>query len=250
MFRLRNSNHQRKFKAKKFPPCDLGAHDIRTLSCGLFAQYNGYLEEASDVFQETTCLKPENGKEGLTPDFKTILEWVIEQLRQNPNMAKCDTLVAISDTRSLEDIAHWKHTSRWITERTRWRGPDDDTWYALFVPSGHFKCHFVWSAVYILKALLPFFPGTDLVLFDHDAAFTTLFENKQLCSLAQNCHLPYRMNVSHLGCLIITEPWSPANAGIVWFPRRPRNLGSEADFRQAAALLTAICSETRATTGC
>ena len=83
-----------------FPPCDLGTHDVRTLSCCLFAQYNGYLEEASDVFQETTCLKPETEKEGLTPDFKMIREWVIEQLRQNPNMAKCDTLVVISDTRS------------------------------------------------------------------------------------------------------------------------------------------------------
>ena len=166
----------------------------------------------------------------MTPDFNVILDWVMAQFRLSPNMAKCDTLVVISDTRSLADISHWKHTSRWISERTRWKGPDDDEWFAMFVPSERFQCHFVWAAVYILKALIAFLPGTDLVLFDHDAAFTTLFENKQLCSLALNCHLPYRVNIAQLGCLIITEPWSPANAGIVWFPRRRSNLGSEPDF--------------------
>ena len=151
--------------------------------------------------------------------------------------------MVISDTRSLEDIAHWRRTSRWISERTKWKGPDKDEWYAMFVPSGLFDCHFVWTAVYVLKALLPFLPGTDLVLFDHDAAFTTLFENKQLCSLASNCHLPYRVNISHLGCLVVTEPWSPANAGIVWFPRRKSNPGSSADFEAARGLLETIASD-------
>jgi hypothetical protein len=111
------------------------------------------------------------------------------------------------------------------------------------VPSGQFNCHFVWTAVYILKALVAFLPSTDLILFDHDAAFATLFENKQLCSLALNCHLPLRGNITHIGCLTITEPWSPANAGIVWFPRKKLNLGNQPQFDQAKRWLDSICSE-------
>jgi len=215
------------------PPRGLANYDLTTLSCGLFVHYDHFIGVATDVFQETKCLEIQAKCEGLTPSFHLVLDWVITQLRDNPNMAKCQTLVILSDTRKLEDIPHWKHTARWIVERTRWKGPEQDAWYAFYVPSGHFNCHFVWTAVYILKALVAFLPKTDLVLFDHDAAFTTLFENEQLCSLALNCHLPYRYNIKHTGCLTITEPWSPANAGIVWFPRKKITPGSEPQFNDA-----------------
>ena len=110
-------------------------------------------------------------------------------------------------------------------------GPDLDKWFAVFVPSNIFKCHFTWTATYILKALVPFVPKTDLVLLDHDATFTTLFENSQLSKLALNLHLPYRCQIKHLGMLTITEPSSNANAGIVWFPRNPESDSSESAFR-------------------
>jgi hypothetical protein len=225
------------------PPRGLAHFDLASLSCGFFVRYDQFIGGATDVYQETKCLETQVQCEGLTPNFRVVLDWVVTQLRLNPNMATCQTLVILSDTRKLEEIPHWKHTARWIVERTRWRGPDQDAWYAFYVPSGQFNCHFVWTAVYILKALVAFLPDTDLVLFDHDAAFTTLFENKQLCALALNCHLPYRVNIAQLGCLSITEPWSPANAGIVWFPRKKRNIGTQPQFDQAKQWLTAITSE-------
>ena len=128
-------------------------------------------------------------------------------------------MLILSDTKELANIKHWKHTARWIIDRTAYVGPDVDKWFALFVPSNFFKCHFTWTATYILKALVPFVPKADLVLLDHDATFTTLFENSQLSKLALNLHLPYRFQIKHLGMLTITEPSSNANAGIVWFPR-------------------------------
>jgi hypothetical protein len=156
---------------------------------------------------------------------------VIEQIRTGPAILECQTLLILSDTKELANIKHWKHTARWIIDRTAYVGPDPDKWFALFVPSSIFKCHFTWTATYILKALVPFVPKTDLVLLDHDATFTTLFENSQLTKLALNLHLPYRFQIKHLGMLTITEPGSNANAGIVWFPRNPLSDSSEPAFR-------------------
>jgi hypothetical protein len=61
--------------------------------------------------------------------------------------------------------------------------------------------------------------------------------------MALNCHLPFRYNITHVVFLTITEPWSPANAGIVWFPRRKPNLGNEPHFDQAKVWLNSICSQ-------
>ena len=150
----------------------------------------------------------------------------------------------LSDTRNLDDIAHWKHTARWIVERTAYVGPNGDKWFALFIPSNLFPCHFVWTATYILKAFVPFLPNTDLVLLDHDAAFTTLFENGQLTNLALNLHLPYRRVIRHLGLLIITEPGSNANAGVVWFPRNKLAPAADASLRFAIKAKEAFAKNT------
>ena len=112
--------------------------------------------------------------------MEAFLTHVIEQFKASPAILERQTLLILSDTRKLEEIQRWKHTARWIVDRAAYQGPDADKWFAMFVPSNIFPCHFVWTAVYILKALVPFLPVTDLVLLDHDATFTTLFENKQL----------------------------------------------------------------------
>ena len=87
------------------------------------------------------------------------------------------------------------------------------------VPSSLFEYHYVWTAVYVLKALTLFLPLADLVLLDHDAAITSLFENSNLVTLAKRTRLPYRCKADGIGMITFTEPYSPANAGIVWFPR-------------------------------
>ena len=87
------SIHEVVCDGKWFPPCRLGQYDIDALSCGLFARYCQFIDEASDAFQETKCLKKELLNEGLTPSFRKVLEWVIKQFRTNPNMAECNTLV-------------------------------------------------------------------------------------------------------------------------------------------------------------
>jgi hypothetical protein len=210
------------------------------LSCGLFAQYAPYLGPPKDVFKVADCLPLEPPQRGRKPSMKQFLTHVIEQLRTSPAILDCQTLLILSDTNKLEQIPHWKHTARWIIDRTAYSGPDLDKWFALFVPSEIFKCHFVWTATYILKALIPFLPGTDLVLLDNNAAFTALFENKQLSTLAVNLHLPYRHAIKHLGMLTITEPASNANAGIVWFPRHQQNSANEPNFNFSLKMRDAL----------
>ena len=216
-----------------YPQCTLGEFDKQSLSCGLMAQYNKYLGDAQDPYQSSKTLNPQPPDLGKPPNFLAILSWVVEQLATDPKIRNCNTLLVLSDTRDLEEIPHWKQTVRWVAGRTRFVGPAKDKWHALFVPSDLFDCHYVWTAVYVLKALTLFLPGTDLVLHDHDAAFVALLENNQLCQLASNLTLPFRVSVKQIGCLVITEPYSPGNAGIVWFPRRKIDLGSSSDFLQA-----------------
>ena len=209
---------QSKPVAGKFPPGSLTAYDNATLSSGLFAHYK--LSEPSDVYGTQI---PTNDAtpplEGTNIDTLAVMQWVIEQLRTQPGLAEADTLLVLSDTHKLEEIKHWKHTSRFILQRTMFIGPDDDRWFVLFVPSAQFDIHYTWTAVFVMQALAMFLPETDLVLWDHDAAPCCLFKNAQLETLATRCVLPYRHTLRHVGLLCCSEPHSRANAGVVWFPR-------------------------------
>ena len=164
---------------QSFPHSTIGAYDNETLSCGLFVHYGKFMGGAQDVFKQSQPYTAQEPRPGHAPSFKKILSWVFDQLVAQPQLRTASTLVITSDSRSLQDIEHWRHTSRWLVERTKYRGPDKDHWHALLVPSNLFDAHFVWTAVYVLKALVPFLMSTDFVLFDRDAAFTALFENRQ-----------------------------------------------------------------------
>ena len=131
------------------------------------------LNDEVDAYKVSDSLSPQAASLGQKPPMEAFLTHVIEQFKASPAILECQTLLILSDSHKLEDIKHWRHTARWIVDRTAYQGPDSDKWFAMFVPSDLFPCHFVWTAVYILKALLPFLPETDLVLLDHDAAFTT-----------------------------------------------------------------------------
>jgi len=172
-----------------YPP-SLATYDQQSLSCGLFTQYGKYIGQSKDVYKVSDSLPKQKAQLGKKPSMKAFLTHVIEQLKTSPAILDCQTLLILSDTKKLADIKHWKHTARWIVDRTAYVGPDADKWFALFVPSSLFKCHYTWTATYILKALVPFLPRTDLVLLDHDATFTTLFEKSQLSKLALNLDLP------------------------------------------------------------
>jgi len=139
-------------------PNSLSAYDQATLSCGLFTHYSALLGDPVDPYREDRRLSTQSPLYGSKPDFVKVLCWVIQQLNKYEMMRECDTLIITSDTRALEDIKHWKHTSRFLIERTRYTGPDIDKWFALFVPSGQFDAHFVWTAVYVLQALVSFKP--------------------------------------------------------------------------------------------
>ena len=49
------SIHEPVCDGKTFPPKGLSQYDNDTLSCGLFAQYTRFLDDAADVFQETNA---------------------------------------------------------------------------------------------------------------------------------------------------------------------------------------------------
>jgi hypothetical protein len=168
-------------KSTLYTPGSLGQYDKGTLSCGLFVHYQKWLAQAKDTYGTRCQNKPQQEPQpGLQPNFETVLKWVMQQLRQNPALQTANTVLVLSDTRDLSDIKHWKHTSRFTLQRTQYVGPDKDTWFALMVPSSLFEYHYVWTAVFVLKALALFLPLADLVLLDHDAAITTLFENSNL----------------------------------------------------------------------
>ena len=203
-----------------FPPGHVGHYDNGTFSCGLFVHFRQWITAAKDTFGSRNESKaPQEPQPGLSPNFETVLVWVMQQLQLNEALRTANTVLVLSDTRELSEIEHWKYTSRFTLQRTQFTGPDKDVWFALMVPSSQFEYHCVWTAVYVLKALSLFLPLADLVLLDHDAAITTLFENSNLVTLAKRTHLPYRCKADEIGLITITEPYSPANAGIVWFPR-------------------------------
>ena len=102
-------------------------------------------------------------------------------------------------------------------ERTCYLGPRKDKWYVLFVPSAQFNIHYIWTTVYVLRALALLLPEADLLMWDHDAAPTTLFEVNELVSLATKACLPYRFLFKAIGAILCTELCSTANAGIVVF---------------------------------
>ena len=89
--------------------------------------------------------------------MKDFLTHVIEQIKISPAILECQTLLILSDTKKLADIQHWKHTARWIIDRTAYQGPDLDKWFALFVPSNIFKCHFMDGNLHLksLSAICP-----------------------------------------------------------------------------------------------
>ena len=228
-------------------PESITGYERTTQGFGLFGAYARYLSTASDVYGHTSLNSRTHDPGSFkTPNFNTVLEWVSQQLRAYDSLRSADTVIIVSDTRPLEHVKHWKHTARFLFERTKYIGPNGDKWFALYVPSAKFDAHFVWTAVYVLKALSAFLPDADLLLFDHDAAFTTLFETSQLCHLAATTSLPYRQQLTHVGCLVITEPYSPVNAGIVLFPRLPK-ISETAVLREVAAIrLSQILQKTDA----
>ena len=118
-----------------FPHATIGAFDNETISCGLFVHYGKFMGGAQDVYKQSQPYAVQEPKSGHAPSFKKILSWVFEQLVEQPQLRTANTLIITSDSRSLEDIEHWRHTSRWLVERTKYRGPDNDQWHALFVPS-------------------------------------------------------------------------------------------------------------------
>ena len=134
-----------------YPP-SISAYDQQSLSCGFFTQYERYIGHANDVYKVSNSLPAQPAKRGRKPSMKLFLTHVIEQIKTSPAILECQTLLILSDTNELARIKRWKHTARWIIDRTAYIGPDLDKWFALFVPSNLFKCHFTWTATYILKA--------------------------------------------------------------------------------------------------
>ena len=59
---------------KLYPPRGLAHFDLASLSCGFFVRYDQFIGVATDVFQETKCLELQSQCEGLTPNFRIVLD--------------------------------------------------------------------------------------------------------------------------------------------------------------------------------
>ena len=199
----------------KFPPGRIADYDNMTLSCGLFVHHK--LSGPSDVFGRPVRTKLELPTPGTHIDLNLITAWTLKQLLRYPDLRDAQSIVVLSDTRDLASIPHWRHTSRFLTERTCYQGPNGDKWFVLFVPSNEFQLHYTWTSVFVLRALAFLLPRADLMLWDHDAAPLTLFEVDELVALAKSSCLQYRFAYKSIGAILCTELSSTANAGIVFF---------------------------------
>ena len=96
--------------------------------------------------------------------------------------------------------------------------PHGELWTPIYIPlcndTGLELIHYTWGGVYVLEALALLFPGIIHIMWDHDAAPTSLWEVQDLCTLFAQAHPSSNAPVVYA----ISENNSSLNAGVVIFP--------------------------------
>ena len=147
-------------------------------------------------------------------------------------------------------LPHWPAAARWWHSRLKLVGPHKEKTELLLVPiaqtTGLHHVHPTWAGTFVLAALVAVFPGVNFVLLDSDCLPVTLFEIEDLWTEAYLARFPahsdeglprdhplhtcqrfkadpkveytqHRVCSTRMGqgVLVVTEPHSELNAGLI-----------------------------------
>jgi len=161
------------------------------------------LSEPEDTFGQATTAVVDPPTAGININRTPVYNWVVQQLQNCNELSASQTILVLSDTRNPDDIDFFIYTTMRTLDRTRYSGPRNDKWFALFYPHQLIACHFTWIGVLLLEALSCFLPDADLVLWDGDATTGVLYETNHLLNLARNCMLPFLYEPVHYGLVSV-----------------------------------------------
>ena len=228
------------------------------------------------------------------PHWEAIFEYILRECSYLLQFSTVYVMVDDRDladhTRQDATLPHWPAAARWWHSRLKLIGPHREKTELLLFPNseetGLHKVHPTWAGTFVLAALVAAFPGINFVLLDSDCLPVTLFEIEDLWTEAYLARYPahldtglpqehplhacprfksdpkvlytqQRVNSTRMGqgVLLVTEPHSELNAGMVvvfrsshpplfdwdtWALRYrgyPLNISDE-EYREVAAKLT------------
>ena len=122
------------------------------------------------------------------PNRQLLYEYIHGEFKNDGAVANAQVLLIITDTDNLENTPHWQYTSRLIRERCALTTTENkELWTPVFVPlnydAGLEQIHYTWGGVFVLEAFAMLFPYKTYIMWDHDAAPTSLWETAGLVSM-------------------------------------------------------------------
>ena len=184
------------------------------------------------------------------PIWKDIFHHILKNCSY---LAAFNTVYVMVDTRNLQahgtvqdGLPHWPAAVAWWHSRVQLIGPHQEKTELLFFPAneetGLHRVHPTWAGTFALAALVAMFPGINFILLDSDCLPVTLFEAADLWKEAYLIRFPpgtgkglpkqhplhrrrdpevvytqqrVSANKQGQGVLLVTEPHSELNAGLV-----------------------------------
>ena len=184
------------------------------------------------------------------PIWKDIFHHILKNCSY---LAAFNTVYVMVDTRNLkahgtvqDGLPHWPAAVAWWHSRVQLIGPHQEKTELLFFPAneetGLHRVHPTWAGTFALAALVAMFPGINFILLDSDCLPVTLFEAADLWKEAYLIRFPpgtgkglpkqhplhrrrdpevvytqqrVSANKQGQGVLLVTEPHSELNAGLV-----------------------------------
>ena len=205
-------------------------------------------------FGATAPLKYETTGETGHPHWGAIFEYILRQcgylLKFHTVYVLVDNRNLADHKRHDATLPHWPAAARWWHSRLKLSGPHKEKTELLFFPisetTGLHQVHPTWAGTFVLAALVAVFPGLNFVLLDSDCLPVTLFEVEDLWTEAFLARFPahsdvgipkehplhscqrfrsdpkvqytqHRVSSTRMGqgVLLVTEPHSELNAGLI-----------------------------------
>ena len=176
------------------------------------------------------------------------LAFAVASLCVDPAVVRSHAVWVYTDTSALETYEHTSYTVPHIVNRSMWMGRHQERHTAIFVPLGEetglASCPVWWGKVYVAWIISLLLPGKHILLSDHDAAPTALFEVadlQQLCVTESDFRLaagefpsdtiwdfapaatrtPTPRHAVSVGTIFMSEPSTDAQGGLTVFCRIP-----------------------------
>jgi len=205
-------------------------------------------------FGATAPLEYETTGEVGHPHWEAIFEYILRHcgylLNFHTVYVMVDNRNLADHKRQDSSLPHWPAAARWWHSRLKLIGPHKEKTELLLFPisetTGLHHVHPTWAGTLVLAALVAVFPGLNFVLLDSDCLPVTLFEVEDLWTEAFLARFPahsdaglpkthplhacqrfksdpkvqytqHRVSSTRMGqgVLVVTEPHSELNAGLI-----------------------------------